>query len=236
MASGDSAIQLVPWSLCNNGRAAAHALGCAGLGRRNCRRHSRLAPATVVGGGMDRLCIVGLVLAPAPGQVSLHRGTRRPFFPRRTHGSSTGPGRCGQFRLDAICRRHRSCGHRPRHQRRPLQEDSPGSVRQRIDVETEQLTTGNENLAVNSGLRINVYQQEPKNDLGRVVSAAPIRLFHYGERLCFPARISLPRNYRNPGAFDYRGYLAENGIVALASTKAASVEVLPGFAGSRAEL
>ena len=85
-------------------------------------------------------------------------------------------------------------------------------------------------------MRINVYQQEPKNDLGRVVSAAPIRLFHYGERLRFPARISLPRNYRNPGAFDYRGYLAENGIVALASTKAASVEVLPGFAGSRAEL
>jgi competence protein ComEC len=85
-------------------------------------------------------------------------------------------------------------------------------------------------------LRISVYQQEPKNDLGRVVSAAPIRLFHYGERLRFPARISLPRNYRNPGAFDYRGYLAENGIVALASTKAASVEVLPGFAGSRAEL
>jgi competence protein ComEC len=43
-------------------------------------------------------------------------------------------------------------------------------------------------------------------------------------------------NAGNPGAFDYRGYLADHGIVALASTKAASVEVLPGFAGSRAEL
>ena len=61
-------------------------------------------------------------------------------------------------------------------------------------------------------------------------------MFRYGERLRFPARISLPRSYRNPGAFDYRGYLAENGIVALASAKAARVEVLPGFAGSRAEL
>ena len=117
-----------------------------------------------------------------------------------------------------------------------LQEDGPGSVRQRIDVEIERLTRGDENLAVNSGLRVNVYRQEPKNDLGRAVSAAPIRLFHYGERLRFPATISPPRNYRNPGAFDYRGYLSENGIVALASTKAASVEVLPGFVGSRAEL
>jgi competence protein ComEC len=54
--------------------------------------------------------------------------------------------------------------------------------------------------------------------------------------LRFPAKLSPPRNFRNPGAFDYRGYLAEKGIIALASTKAASVEVLPGFTGSRLEL
>jgi hypothetical protein len=35
-----------------------------------------------------------------------------------------------------------------------LQEDTPGSVRQRIEVETEQITKGDENFAVNSGLRI----------------------------------------------------------------------------------
>jgi hypothetical protein len=35
-----------------------------------------------------------------------------------------------------------------------LQEDGPGSLRQRIEVETEQITRGDENLAVNSGLRI----------------------------------------------------------------------------------
>jgi competence protein ComEC len=122
-----------------------------------------------------------------------------------------------------------------------LQEDSPGSVRQRIEVETEQITKRDEASDVKSGnvkvgLRINVYQQQPNSEPDREASAAPARLFRYGERLRFPARISLPRNYRNPGAFDYRGYLAENGIVALASAKAGSVEVLPGFAGSRAEL
>jgi competence protein ComEC len=117
-----------------------------------------------------------------------------------------------------------------------LQEDGPGSVRQRIEVETEQITRGDENVAVTSGLRINVYQQQLKSELEQDVGATPVRLFSYGERMRFPAKISPPRNYRNPGAFDYQGYLAENGIVALASTKAASVEVLPGFAGSRAEL
>lgn len=114
------------------------------------------------------------------------------------------------------------------------QADTPGSVRQRLEVETEQVASGNQNFVIASGLRINVYQPPLKNDSGPETSTT--RLFRYGERLRFPARISAPRNYRNPGAFDYRGYLAGNGIVALASTKAASVEVLSGFAGSRAEL
>jgi competence protein ComEC len=117
-----------------------------------------------------------------------------------------------------------------------LQEDGPGSFRQRIDVETEQITRGDGNSAVNSGLRLNVYEQALKRDSDPQAKPLPLREFRYGERLRFPAKIFLPRNYRNPGAFDYRGYLAENGIVALASVKATSIEVLPGFSGSRAEL
>ena len=38
------------------------------------------------------------------------------------------------------------------------QEDGPGSVRQRLEVETEEIARGDEKFAVNSGLRINVYQ------------------------------------------------------------------------------
>ncbi len=49
-------------------------------------------------------------------------------------------------------------------------------------------------------------------------------------------KLRIPRNFRNPGAFDYEGYLAENGIAALASAKAEDLEVLPGFAGTRVEL
>ena len=61
----------------------------------------------------------------------------------------------------------------------------------------------------------------------------PMRVYRYGERLRFPAKLRAPRNFRNPGAFDYRGYLAGNGIVVLASAKTATVEVLPGFVGTR---
>ncbi len=118
----------------------------------------------------------------------------------------------------------------------PPQEDGAGSVRQRIEVETEQIVRDGESFAVNSGLRINVYDQQAKRAGKPDQGVVATRTFRYGERLRFPAKIFPPRNYRDPGAFDYRGYLAENGIVALALTKAANVEVLPGFAGSRAEL
>jgi competence protein ComEC len=60
-----------------------------------------------------------------------------------------------------------------------------------------------------------------------------MRVFRYGERLRFPAKLRMPRNFRNPGAFDYRGYLADNGIVVLGSAKATTVEVLPGFVRTR---
>ena len=115
-----------------------------------------------------------------------------------------------------------------------LQENGQRDVRQRLDVETEQIDRGNEKFEVHSGVRLSVYDPQPNSD-GQEPGAAPARLFHYGERLRFPARIYPPRNFRNPGAFDYQGYLMENRIVAVASTKAASVEVLPGFAGSRIE-
>ena len=63
-----------------------------------------------------------------------------------------------------------------------------------------------------------------------------MRIFRYGERFRFTATLRPPRNFRNPGAFDYETYLHDNGINLLASTRAESVALLPGFAGSRIEL
>jgi len=121
-----------------------------------------------------------------------------------------------------------------------LQNKGPGDVQQRLDLETEQVETGKEIFAVRSGLRVGVYSHEVKNHETKNDSeefvAMPTHLFRYGERLRFPTKLYPPRNFRNPGAFDYTGYLAENGIVALASTKTQAVDLLPGFAGSRFEL
>jgi competence protein ComEC len=108
---------------------------------------------------------------------------------------------------------------------------SPNEIRQSVDVETEEIIPQNGSpIPVHAGVRLGIYS---------VSASGPTpttRLFHYGERLHAAVRLKLPRNFRNPGAFDYQGYLAENGIAALGSAKAEDVEPLPGFAGNRLEL
>ena len=43
--------------------------------------------------------------------------------------------------------------------------------------------------------------------------------FNYGDRVRFSTRISYPRNFNNPGGFDYQRYLALKGILVTASLK-----------------
>ena len=126
-----------------------------------------------------------------------------------------------------------------------LEEESPGSWRQRIEVQTEQIASSNRSENLRAGVRLNIYSKSSSRfDLGtgpEVAQAAPqklaadvpgIRLFRYGERLRFTAKLNPPNNYGNPGAFDYAGYLREEGIRATASVKLANLEVLPGRAGN----
>jgi competence protein ComEC len=103
---------------------------------------------------------------------------------------------------------------------------------QKIDVKTEEIEDGGTTSSVSADLRVSIYSKQLA-DIG-TSGAAPT--FRYGERLRFPVKLSLPRNFRNPGAFDYEGYLAENGIAALGSTKQEEVAILPGFSGTRFEL
>jgi competence protein ComEC len=58
----------------------------------------------------------------------------------------------------------------------------------------------------------------------------------YGTRVEIRAKLHPARNYRNPGAFDYEGYLRDDGISVLGSAEATDVARLPGFSGSRIEL
>src|SRR5262245_54924571 len=110
-------------------------------------------------------------------------------------------------------------------------------ARQVIDLETESISHDGKTIPVHAGVRLNLYYAPPKeDDMEAESSQSPTkhRQFIYGERLKVSTKLRQPRNFGNPGAFDFREYLANQGIVALASARADEVEVLAGLAGTRA--
>jgi competence protein ComEC len=127
-----------------------------------------------------------------------------------------------------------------------LQPGAFGEERQTLDAESEEIATaGNKITGIHSGIRLSVYSPRSGNaaaaeeaETNSALNNPHMRMqvFHYGERIRFTAKLKLPRNFRNPGAFDYQGYLADRGIAALGSAKEANVEPLPGFTGSRVNL
>ena len=110
-----------------------------------------------------------------------------------------------------------------------------GGVRQTIQVETEQVTDGAHQSDTSFGIQVSFYGKLAESDDESEGVAGSSRRYRYGERLSFPAKLRLPTNYRNPGAFDSVSYLHEQGIFALGSAKAPSVRLLPGFVGSHIE-
>lgn len=121
----------------------------------------------------------------------------------------------------------------------------PRSVRQSIDVETEQIESEGTAWPIRAGIRLSLYERvadheriddEATAGSQEKPSSEPTLDFAYGTRLRIPAKLHLARNFRNPGAFDYEGYLRDNGINALGSAQAAAVERLPGFSGNRMAL
>jgi len=114
-----------------------------------------------------------------------------------------------------------------------IQEEGPAELHQRIDVETEKIESGARSKEIRCGVRLNIYSRTKEGNSPTAPQPSAMQLFRYGERIRFPATLAVPRNYRNPGAFDYAGYLRDKGIVATASTKYDAMERLPGFSGSR---
>jgi competence protein ComEC len=133
----------------------------------------------------------------------------------------------------------------------------PGATRESIDVETEEIAIQNERRPVQVGVRLTIRQKiskkTSKNDLmeRRASPSGPDDIestgetsekpnltfpLTYGTRLRISAKLHPARNYRNPGAFDYEGYLRDHGISVLGSADAENIEPLPGFSGSRIEL
>ena len=103
------------------------------------------------------------------------------------------------------------------------------TTRKSLDVETEQITADDITEPIHAKIRLNLYQRKSSADTPPTVPLS------YGTRIQFTAKIHAPRNFRNPGAFDYEGYLHANGISALASSNIDSLEILPGFSGTKLE-
>lgn len=116
-----------------------------------------------------------------------------------------------------------------------VQRRGADDLRQRLDLETELVDIEGRTIAAQFGIRATFYDKQTPDESDTAANSAAPHIFHYGERLRFQAKLNRPHNYRNPGAFDYEGFLAEQGIVGLASSKAADVELLPGFSGNRAQ-
>ena len=115
-----------------------------------------------------------------------------------------------------------------------------GDRRQIVEIETEEVAPAEEThadarmpqTAIHAGMRLTIYARDESDDNDAPETSAH-RQFNYGERLRFPARLREPRNFGNPGAWDYRGYLAGRGVTALAAVRADRIELLSGFSGTR---
>lgn len=120
-----------------------------------------------------------------------------------------------------------------------LQPAGREEFRQSADVEADEITTDTgENFPVHSRIRLSIYGPQQNDETFDEYSEAgatdvPMHVFQYGERLQFWGKLKLPRNFRNPGAFDYQGNLADHGIAALASAKSTDVQLIAGFCGNQ---
>jgi len=105
-----------------------------------------------------------------------------------------------------------------------IQPASHQQLRQVLDLAIEHVQldpNSNQSVTTTATVQLSIY------------GPAPMSVFHYGERLQLTARLRQPRNFGNPGAFDYTGYLADKGILTIASARADSIERVPGHAGTR---
>jgi competence protein ComEC len=130
------------------------------------------------------------------------------------------------------------------------QAAGPKSIRESIDVETEEIASQGERWPVRAGVRLTIYEKVENSEAverrasppgldsaedARATGETPVSplAFTYGTRVKIRAKLHPARNYRNPGAFDYEGYLRDNGISVLGSAEANNIERLPGFSGNR---
>ena len=101
--------------------------------------------------------------------------------------------------------------------------------RERFDLETEELKMGEIHFTEPVGMRATLFSRQREADQQAENGGFP--QLAYGDRVKFTAKLRMPRNFRNPGAFDYEGYLHGLGMTSIASVAANEIEIVPGRTG-----
>jgi competence protein ComEC len=104
--------------------------------------------------------------------------------------------------------------------------------RERFEMETESIEADGAKFLQPVSIRATVNPKSTRGQEKVKVDVSGLTRV-YGERIHLLAKLRLPRNFGNPGAFDYEGYLRGHGIGTLASVKVDEIEVLPGTSGNR---
>jgi competence protein ComEC len=107
-----------------------------------------------------------------------------------------------------------------------------GGPRERFDLQTETIELDGQKFAQPIGVRATVFSRDAAEETQEDVASVNPHMA-YGARVRLMAKLRLPRNFHNPGAFDYEGYLHGLNISTLASVKSEDIEVIQGTSGSR---
>lgn len=101
--------------------------------------------------------------------------------------------------------------------------------RERFDLETETLELGGVRFSQPVGMRATLFSHPREED--HLAPNGGFPQLAYGDRVKFTAKLRMPHNFRNPGAFDYEDYLHGLSITTIASVPANEIELLPGKTG-----
>lgn len=110
----------------------------------------------------------------------------------------------------------------------------PGTgLRERFDMQADVMRINGLEYTTPVGIRATLFSNDVEPaQMEEDSRTAEFPLLAYGNRVKLTARLRPPRNFRNPGAFDYEGYLHALNISTVASVKADNVAVLPGKTGT----
>ncbi len=104
-----------------------------------------------------------------------------------------------------------------------------GGLKESIDLEVELITTERRAEPIAGAARITLYtnstsERDEQDDTD--ANSPPAQSLRAGQRLRLIAKLNVPTNYGNPGAFDYRHYLERQGIYVSGGGKLENVVVL----------